>query len=113
MGFGSGIVIPVTFALVAVVWTEGGRKGFNAIYLAQNLGVAVGPALAGPIAEASFDYLFVTNLSLYVVFLLIAALTYRRIAPETLKEKSIKQVEQNNESKASFYSLIILSSAFY
>lgn len=112
MGFGSGIVIPVMFALVGSVWPEGGRKGFNAIYLAQNLGVAVGPALAGPIAEISFDYLFVSNLGLYIVFLLLAIFTYRKIIPIVQKEKNVDEFEQNHASKASFYSLIILCSAF-
>ena len=111
MGFGSGIVIPVMFALVGSVWPEGGRKGFNAIYLAQNLGVAVGPALAGPIAEISFDYLFISNLCLYIVFLLLALITYRQIVPKAEKETSA-QVEAVGSSKASLYSLLILCSAF-
>jgi len=111
MGFGSGIVIPAMFALVGSVWPKGGRKGFNAIYLAQNLGVAVGPALAGPIAEISFDYLFISNLGLYIIFLLIALITYRHMVPKIEKGNDEKVIE-NNPSKASFYSLLILCSAF-
>ena len=111
MGFGSGIVIPATFALVGSVWPEGGRKGFNAIYLAQNLGVAVGPALAGPIAEMSFDYLFISNLVLYIVFLLLAVITYRQLVPKIEKENSEKLVE-SQPSKANFYALLILCSGF-
>ncbi|MDN4493739.1 MDR family MFS transporter [Ureibacillus aquaedulcis] len=111
MGFGSGIVIPAMFALVGSVWPEGGRKGFNAIYLAQNLGVAVGPAIAGPIAEISFDYLFISNLGLYIVFLLIALISYRGMIPKIEKETSEKVIETNS-SKANFYALLILCSAF-
>ncbi|MFP3917965.1 MFS transporter [Lysinibacillus telephonicus] len=112
MGFGSGIVIPVMFALVGSVWPEGGRKGFNAIYLAQNLGVAVGPALGGPIAEKSFDYLFVSNLGLYVIFLIIAAFSYRRMVPNKENEKNREKIVNDNSSKASLYSLLILSGGF-
>ncbi|MFC7686757.1 MDR family MFS transporter [Ureibacillus sp. GCM10028918] len=111
MGFGSGIVIPAMFALVGSVWPEGGRKGFNAIYLAQNLGVAVGPALAGPIAEVSFDYLFISNLGLYILFLLIAVITYRHMDPK-IEKGNDEEVIENNPSKANFYSLLILCSAF-
>lgn len=111
MGFGSGIVIPAMFALVGSVWPEGGRKGFNAIYLAQNLGVAVGPALAGPIAEVSFDYLFISNLCLYIIFFLLALITYRQMVPKIEKENSEKIVH-GHPSKANFYSLLILCSAF-
>ncbi|MCM3387407.1 MFS transporter [Ureibacillus chungkukjangi] len=111
MGFGSGIVIPAMFALVGAVWPEGGRKGFNAIYLAQNLGVAVGPALAGPIAEMSFDYLFISNLGLYILFLLLALITYRHMVPVIEKEKS-ETIVESHSSKANFYSLLILCSAF-
>ncbi|MEK9199179.1 MDR family MFS transporter [Ureibacillus sp. FSL E2-3493] len=113
MGFGSGIVIPSIFALVGSVWLEGGRKGFNAIYLAQNLGVAVGPALAGPIAEKSFDYLFISNLGLYVVFFILAVVTYRDIVPKIETEKSNNgEKVKLSTSKLNFYSLVILSSGF-
>ncbi|RUL56543.1 MDR family MFS transporter [Lysinibacillus antri] len=112
MGFGSGIVIPVMFALVGTVWPEGGRKGFNAIYLAQNLGVAVGPAIGGPIAGKSFDYLFVSNLALYIIFLSIAAISYRNLNPKLANEKKSEQIGELQPSKRSFYSLIILCSGF-
>ncbi|RHW33261.1 MFS transporter [Lysinibacillus yapensis] len=111
MGFGSGIVIPVMFALVGAVWPEGGRKGFNAIYLAQNLGVAVGPALGGLIADFGFDYLFISNLGLYVVFLLIAAFTYRNMAPKIEKIKK-EEKSNNGASRVQLYALLILCSAF-
>lgn len=112
MGFGSGIVIPVMFALVGTVWPEGGRKGFNAIYLAQNLGVAVGPAIGGPIAGKSFDYLFVSNLALYILFFTIAAFSYRNLNPKVTNEKKVEEVVKDIPSKANFHSLIILCSGF-
>ena len=77
LGFSSGIVFPAMFALVGTVWPEGGRKAFNAIYLAQNLGVAIGPALAGLIASYNMEAIFSINLGMYVVFFLIAAIGYR------------------------------------
>ncbi len=109
MGFGSGIVIPAMFALVGSVWPEGGRKGFNAIYLAQNLGVAVDPAIGGPIAEKSFDYLFVSNLALYIIFLLIAAVSYRSMGHENEIERNREDIVNDKASKSNLYALLILS----
>lgn len=49
-----------------------GRQTFNAIYLAQNIGVAAGAALGGFVAEFSFNYIFLANLVMYVLFALVA-----------------------------------------
>ena len=112
MGFGSGIVTPVMFAFVGSVWPEGGRKGFNAIYLAQNLGVAVGPAVGGVIADKSFDYLFVSNLGLYIIFFILAAVSYRNMISKTEKMKVEDVAENHTANRASFYSLLIISGGF-
>ena len=34
IGFGSGVIFPSMYALAGSVWKEGGRKTFNAIYIA-------------------------------------------------------------------------------
>lgn len=49
------IPIPFKYAMVGTAWPEGGRKAFNVIYPAQNLGVAIGPAIAGIIADYSYQ----------------------------------------------------------
>ncbi len=119
MGFGSGIVFPSMFAMVGVLWPEGGRRGFNTMYIAQNVGVAIGPALAGPIAEFSFTYIFISNLVMYIIFFLIAFFGYRNLeanAPSrNKKDKEIsleKGKEEKVKDKATFYSLLIVSSVF-
>ena len=71
-GFGGGIVFPAMYALAGTVWPAGGRKTFNAIYVAQNAGVALGAALAGIVANISFQLAFLGNLLLLIVFFLIA-----------------------------------------
>ena len=113
LGFSSGIVFPAMFALVGTVWPEGGRKAFNAIYLAQNLGVAIGPALAGLIASYNMEAIFSINLAMYVVFFLIAAVGYRGfdLLGSGSKQKELDDVEKPL-SKAPFYSLLLVSTAF-
>src|SRR5690606_26489893 len=70
IGLGSGITWPVMFAMAGSVWPEGGRRAFNAIYVAQNLGVALGATIGGYVASISFDYIFIANASLFFVFTL-------------------------------------------
>lgn len=91
LGFGSGIVFPSMYALAGSVWKEGGRKAFNAMYVATNLGVALGAAMAGYIASFSFNYIFIANCLMYILFFLIAITSYRKM--------EVKSVSQPNEIK--------------
>lgn len=112
MGFSGGIVFPSMYAMVGTVWPEGGRKAFNAIYLSQNLGVAIGPAVAGSIASYSFDYIFLANLGMYVVFFFIAFFGYRKfnIAPD--RHTSVINEGKKIKNKAPFYALLIVTSGY-
>lgn len=108
IGFSGGIVFPSMFAMVGTAWPEGGRKGFNAIYLAQNLGVAIGPALAGVVANKSFDYLFVANLIMYILFFFIA-LAYKGISSDNgLAPSSVISEGSKVKDRSSMNALIIL-----
>lgn len=112
IGFSGGIVFPSMYALVGMAWPEGGRKGFNAIYLAQNLGVAVGPALAGLVAAYSFDYLFVANLVMYIVFFGIALFFNRIKAQETFVSPALMHEHKKTKDRSALYSLCILGVGF-
>lgn len=109
LGFSGGIVFPGMFALAGAAWPEGGRKAFNAIYLAQNVGVAVGPALAGIVADYQFDYVFVVNLAMYILFFFIALITFRGIDSENIALKNVVSESKRITNKAPFYALLILS----
>ncbi|CAM5613921.1 MFS transporter OS=Lysinibacillus sphaericus OX=1421 GN=LS41612_05940 PE=4 SV=1 [Lysinibacillus sphaericus] len=110
LGFSGGIVFPGMFALAGAAWPEGGRKAFNAIYLAQNLGVAV-HALAGIVADYQFDYVFVVNLAMYILFFFIALITFRGIDAESIALKNVVSESKRITNKAPFYALLILSSS--
>lgn len=111
IGFSGGIVFPSMFALVGVAWPEGGRKGFNAIYLAQNLGVAVGPVLAGVVASYSFDYLFVANLIMYILFLGIA-FKFKKIQTEDAYGPTAALPKGELKNRAPLIALCILGVGF-
>ncbi|WP_404404440.1 MDR family MFS transporter [Jeotgalibacillus malaysiensis] len=112
IGFGSGIVFPSMYAMAGSVWPEGGRKAFNAIYLATNIGVAAGAAMGGFVASFSFNYIFIANFVMYVIFFLIALLTYKNIELQPNIQTSVLQERGRIQSKAAFTSLLILCGAY-
>lgn len=109
VGFGSGIVFPAMYAMAGSVWKEGGRKAFNAIYVAQNLGVAVGAALGGLVASYSFQLIFMANAAMYFIFMLIAVLGYRSIDTRAAKQTNILQENGLVKSRTKLYALLILA----
>ncbi|HYK74471.1 MAG TPA: MFS transporter [Pseudoneobacillus sp.] len=108
IGFGSGMVFPSMYAMAGVVWKEGGRKAFNAIYVAQNVGVAAGAALGGYVASYSFEWIFLGNTVLYIVFFLIALLGYKGISPTVGPTTSIMNNNKHVKDHSRLYALLIL-----
>lgn len=115
IGLGSGMTQPVMFAMAGSVWPEGGRRAFNAIYVARNLGVAIGASLAGFVANISFDYVFIANASLFAIFFLIVLFAFRSMESERNRQMSTSVFEQYDKvkSKKAFTGLIILSAGFW
>jgi MFS family permease len=112
VGFGSGIVFPSMYAMAGTVWKEGGRKAFNAIYVAQNLGVAIGTALSGVVADYSFQLIFIANTIAYIIFLLIAIFGYKGISTG-VQTKSVTTKEQtSNKNRKNLKALLILCSGY-
>jgi len=74
LGVGTGLIYPSINAFAAHVWPEGQRAAFNAIYVASNVGVAVGSMAGGLLAEVRFSLAFsVTGvlMLLYAVSVLV------------------------------------------
>jgi MFS family permease len=94
IGFGSGIVFPSMYAMAGSVWKEGGRKSFNAMYVSQNLGVAIGAALGGLVADIRFDYIFLANTVTYAIFFIIALFGYRKIQANPTSQTSVLDQKQ-------------------
>jgi MFS family permease len=112
VGFGSGIVFPSMYAMAGSVWPEGGRKAFNSVYVAQNIGVAVGAALGGLVASFSFSYIFLANLLMYVAFFLIAIFGYRNISADSSMQSSVLSEKKVIRNKAKLTALLIICAAY-
>ncbi|MGM9924260.1 MAG: MDR family MFS transporter [Bacillus sp. (in: firmicutes)] len=108
IGFGSGLIFPAMFAMAGSVWKEGGRRAFNAVYVAQNLGVAVGSALGGLIASFSFDYIFWANMIMYLLFFGLVLGTYRNIESSDAVAVSVLDERKPLKNDRTIYALAIL-----
>jgi MFS family permease len=112
IGFGTGIVFPAMFAMAGSVWKEGGRRAFNAIYVAQNLGVAVGAALGGIVADYSFELIFLANTVMFAIFLLIALFGYKGISTESVKQVNGMKEAAFRTNRKNLIALLILCSGY-
>ncbi|HCW8833457.1 TPA: MFS transporter [Staphylococcus aureus] len=92
LGFGGGMIIP-------------------AIYLAQNIGVAVGAAMGGFVAEFSFNYIFLANLIMYVVFALVAVTQFNIEINAKVKYPTHLDIT-GKKNKARFISLVLICAMF-
>ncbi|WP_066292086.1 MDR family MFS transporter [Bacillus sp. FJAT-29937] len=108
VGFGAGIIFPSMYAMAGSVWKEGGRKSFNALYVAQNLGVAIGAALGGFVASFSFQLIFIANTFMYLAFLLIAVFGYKGIQVESRMHTSARKKKSVVKDHSKLYALLIL-----
>jgi MFS family permease len=87
LGFCNGTFWPGTRALAVKLWPEGGRSAINLIYVANNVGVAIGAALGGLVASLSFQWAFFGNAFAYSCFLVVFLLS--------IKEQHLKKVRIN------------------
>lgn len=67
-GFTASLTFPALNALAAKSWPEGGRRAFNFIYVANNIGVAVGTAAGGLVASYSFQLAFFSAALTFLLF---------------------------------------------
>lgn len=112
LGFSGGIIFPSMYAMIGSVWPDGGRKAFNTLYLSQNVGVAIGPSLAGLVASVNIHYIFSANLFFYVIFFLIAFFGYKNM--ETTPELHTNVIKEKKKiiEKAPFYALLIITGGY-
>ncbi len=112
LGLGSGIVFPAVSAYAAAIWPEGGRKVFNAMYVAQNVGVAVGTALCGFVVDKfSYDYAFMANTTLYTLFfcMILFGVGNVKIAR---KSKQLEKTLDVENSRTTWFAFVMISIGF-
>nr|WP_276540433.1 MFS transporter [Salipaludibacillus agaradhaerens] len=114
IGFGGGMMVPCMYALAGAIWPEGGRKPFNAMYVAQNVGVAAGAAIGGLLASLRFDFVFFGNGVMYFSFFLLALTFFKHLEEEGKKVSASSTFQQTErvESSKRFQALLLLCAGF-
>ncbi|UCZ52366.1 MFS transporter [Bacillus shivajii] len=115
LGFGAGMMIPCMYAMAGSLWPEGGRRPFNAMYVAQNVGVATGAALGGLLASYRFDFVFFGNGIMYLSFFILAFIFFRNLQVNqdvSAQTSNVFEQSQVVENKKRFHALIILCIGF-
>ncbi|MBU9721049.1 MULTISPECIES: MDR family MFS transporter [Bacillaceae] len=114
LGFGSGLMVPCMYAMAGAVWPEGGRKPFNAMYVAQNVGVAVGAAIGGFLASYRFDFVFLGNGLMYLSFFVLAFIFFRNLQDKKDTGSATDVFEQGQliANKKRFHALLVLCAGF-
>lgn len=112
VGIGSGVVFPAASAYAGVIWPEGGRRAFNALYVAQNIGVAVGSALGGLVASYSFSLVFFANLLLYAAFLFTVVVGLRCVPLPPLRRKEREGRKGDGTPRAHIRALVLLCAGY-
>ncbi|ADU95257.1 MDR family MFS transporter [Geobacillus sp. Y412MC52] len=112
VGVGSGVVFPAASAYAGTIWPEGGRRAFNALYVAQNIGVAVGSALGGLVASYSFSLVFFANLLLYAAFLFTVVAGLRRVPLPPRRKKEREGRTGDEASRAHIRALVLLCAGY-
>lgn len=119
LGLSGGFILPSTYALVGSIWPEGGRKTFNVIYVAQNLGVAIGPIIGGIVFDLAPSFIFTINAITFIIFYFLIFLGIKKddwkiVLNDSIETKiklstreKLQSLKNNN-----YLSLIILSLAF-
>lgn len=117
LGFSTGIIFPAVYAMAGGVWPEGGQKAFNLMYVSQNIGVALGSALGGIVAQYSFTFTFMVNGFTYILFSLLVWFGlshYVAIQPRgvTSSDKHDRSNEERVNERRGFIALILLGIGF-
>ena len=102
LGFGGGMIVPAIYAMAGAVWPNGGRQTFNAIYLAQNIGVALGAALGGFVAEFSFNF---------VLFALVAITQFNLEIHAKVKHQDAVDLK-SKENRKRFTAMMLVCAMF-
>ncbi|MDQ0481210.1 MDR family MFS transporter [Guptibacillus hwajinpoensis] len=113
IGFGSGVTFPAMYAMAGSVWPEGGRKAFNRVYVAQNLGVAIGAACGGLLASVSFDIVFLANGLMITAFFIVVLVGFRSMkVDQSIRNSTLPREGKLIKNKYKFTALLLLCGGY-
>ncbi|WP_152395619.1 MDR family MFS transporter [Paenibacillus guangzhouensis] len=78
LGLFSGLVYPILNAMAVTGCPGEEQRAVNILFVSQNVGMALGAALGGFVANLSFQFVFLGNALLYMVFFVLFASLIRQ-----------------------------------
>ncbi|MBB6448074.1 MFS family permease [Geomicrobium halophilum] len=113
IGFGHGMVVPCFYSLAGSIWPQGGRRPFNAMYVAQNVGVSAGTALAGLVASINIEFIFIANSFTYLLLFTFAAIAFRRVQERSTQAKEAAAMREAALRQGNLVPLIVVAVGFF
>lgn len=117
-GTSCALPFPAMNALAGQAWPEGGRKAYNFVYVSNNVGVALGTALGGPLSEWSYHAVFYGIAIAYSLYLFLVLVifrkSFRKIHQEATfyKAKDSLETTKRSEDKVPWTPILILIVGF-
>ncbi|WP_163655827.1 MFS transporter [Listeria sp. PSOL-1] len=110
VGFSVGLIFSGLYAAAGLTHPAGGRTGFNAIYVAQNIGVALGPFLAGFFAKSGMGKVYFGAFIFAVLYAIFFLLFFRKIDWDSEKVKIVTKHRKKGmkRGRTTFIGLISL-----
>ncbi|SDC26317.1 MDR family MFS transporter [Shouchella lonarensis] len=114
IGLGSGMMMPSMYALAGSLWPDGGRRPFNAVYVAQNVGVSLGTALIAVITLVRLTDVFIANALMYVGLLIFVVIFFRpfKAQQQTTADARLQQARTSFKKQYRLHSLLLICAAF-
>lgn len=100
IGFSNALSTPAIQAFVGFRFTESRGELFNVIYVANNIGVALGTALSGVLARISYELSFMLNGFTSLAFAIFFFIYLSQVEHEQGNLKVGKRVKTPKESRA-------------
>ncbi len=102
LGLSNGLIFPSIYAMAGALWPEGGRKTYNLIYVAINLGVAFGPIIGGIAFQFAPRFIFVVYTCTFIFFLALILLGFTKENWKTVMISSVEGRMQTTSGQSSF-----------
>lgn len=100
LGLFSSASMPAIQAFIAFRWPASSREMFNATYVGNNIGVAIGTALGGLVANYSFQLTFMLNGTTSVLFAAFFYFFLRTMKTDRLPDKSAQGLRPGRAAQA-------------
>lgn len=111
LGLGNGIVVTCINSIATLVRSKQPSYVFNVLYFTSNLGLVFGSLVVGFILPLGIQYVFLTAFILFVLFLLVALLTFRNLnqAKQAIRRSKVTDTgDGRTREKLPIYLLLLM-----